>query len=78
MKAIFLTEIKKLEVHDAPITGSVAGGQVRVRVKKVGICGSDLHYFKHDRIGARTVSFPFILGMSRPESWKRLEKMSRM
>ena len=33
-----------------------------VSVKKTGICGSDLHYFKHGRIGAQTVSFPFILG----------------
>jgi len=62
MKALFLTETRKLQVHDVSMRERLASGNVRIRVKKVGICGSDLHYFKHGHIGAQTVSFPFILG----------------
>jgi L-iditol 2-dehydrogenase len=31
-------------------------------MEAVGICGSDLHYYAHGRIGSFVVEFPFILG----------------
>jgi L-idonate 5-dehydrogenase len=37
-------------------------GQVRVRVRNGGICGSDLHYFFHGRIGDFVIREPFIPG----------------
>jgi L-iditol 2-dehydrogenase len=35
---------------------------VLVRIKRVGICGSDIHYFTHGRIGDFVVRDPMILG----------------
>jgi L-iditol 2-dehydrogenase len=35
---------------------------VVVRVAAVGICGSDVHYFKHGRIGRYVVDRPLVLG----------------
>ena len=32
---------------------------VLLRVRAVGVCGSDIHYFKHGGIGNKKVSFPF-------------------
>src|SRR5260370_27853081 len=35
---------------------------VLVEVKAVGVCGSDVHYFEHGRIGSHIVLQPLILG----------------
>lgn len=37
-------------------------GQVLVRVEAVGVCGSDVHYFDHGRIGEYVADAPIILG----------------
>ena len=37
-------------------------GMVLLRVKRVGICGSDLHYFEDGNCGSFTPTRPFILG----------------
>jgi L-idonate 5-dehydrogenase len=37
-------------------------GMVLLRVRRAGICGSDLHYFEHGYCGAFVPSRPFILG----------------
>jgi L-iditol 2-dehydrogenase len=33
-----------------------------VRMRSVGVCGSDVHYFRHGRIGSFVVTAPLILG----------------
>lgn len=37
-------------------------GQVLVRVSFVGICGSDLHFYRHGRVGTEVVTAPLVLG----------------
>lgn len=37
-------------------------GMVLLRVRRAGICGSDMHYFEHGYCGAFVPSRPFILG----------------
>lgn len=37
-------------------------GQVGVRIRAGGICGSDLHYFQHGGFGAIRVKHPMVLG----------------
>lgn len=37
-------------------------GEVLVKIEYVGVCGSDLHYYKHGRIGPYVVEGKFILG----------------
>ena len=61
MRAAVLTAKERLEVEardDAPL----AAGEVRVRIANGGICGSDLHYFHHYRMGDFPVIGPFVLG----------------
>jgi len=36
--------------------------EVLLRVRRVGICGSDIHYYQHGRCGAFVPTRPFILG----------------
>jgi L-iditol 2-dehydrogenase len=40
----------------------VGPSDVLVEVKAVGVCGSDVHYYEHGRIGAYVVRQPLILG----------------
>lgn len=37
-------------------------GEVLVRVRSVGVCGSDIHYFEHGRIADFVVEAPLVLG----------------
>ncbi|MDR1036912.1 MAG: NAD(P)-dependent alcohol dehydrogenase [Deltaproteobacteria bacterium] len=61
MKTAVMTGIGKIgwEERDVPEPGQ---GEVLVKVERVGVCGSDLHYFTEGRIGPYKVEFPFVLG----------------
>jgi L-iditol 2-dehydrogenase len=37
-------------------------GEITVRLHAVGICGSDLHWYREGRIGRNYAAFPFVLG----------------
>jgi L-idonate 5-dehydrogenase len=49
----------RIEESEAPEPKS---GQVKVRIRAGGICGSDLHYFLHGGFGAIRLKEPMILG----------------
>ena len=49
----------RLEDRDVPEPGP---GEALVQLKAVGVCGSDVHYFRHGRIGSFIVKEPMILG----------------
>ncbi|MCT9619865.1 MULTISPECIES: NAD(P)-dependent alcohol dehydrogenase [unclassified Curtobacterium] len=50
-----------LTVEDRPVP-AVDPGDVLVRVAAVGVCGSDVHYYRHGRIGDFVVEEPLVLG----------------
>lgn len=56
---LFAPEDLRLVEHEL---GPLARGMVRVRFGAGGICGSDLHYFRHARTGDFVVNSPLILG----------------
>ncbi|MEU7229809.1 NAD(P)-dependent alcohol dehydrogenase [Streptomyces chrestomyceticus] len=61
MRAAVLHAPKDLRIEERPVP--VPGpGQVLVRVEAVGICGSDVHYYEHGRIGDFVVRAPMVLG----------------
>jgi L-iditol 2-dehydrogenase len=62
MKAVVLTGIKQFELNQVPDPKIVHGSDVLIRIKTVGVCGSDIHYFTSGRIGSQIVQFPFIVG----------------
>ena len=47
---------------DEQDTGEIGPGQVLVRVGMGGICGSDLHYFRHGGFGTIRIKEPMVLG----------------
>lgn len=62
MPAAVLHGAGDLRVEQVPLPPPPARGEVQVHISKVGICGSDVHYFEHGRIGDFVVEQPMILG----------------
>ena len=60
-RAAFMTDICKMEIREIPMP-EPKPGQVVVKLEYVGICGSDVHYYEHGRIGNYRVTDDFILG----------------
>jgi L-iditol 2-dehydrogenase len=61
MRAAVLYGIHDMRFEDR-LEPILAPGQVIVRIGAVGICGSDVHYFAHGRIGPYVVNSPLVLG----------------
>lgn len=61
MKAAKLHKAGDLRLEEMPSPGP-GPGEVLVRIKAVGVCGSDVHYFRDGRIGDTLVERPIILG----------------
>ncbi len=61
MEALVIHSPGDLRVEDYP-TPAVGPGQVRVRIRTGGICGSDLHYYQHGGFGAIRIQQPMVLG----------------
>jgi L-iditol 2-dehydrogenase len=62
MKAILLTSLRQMELADVPEPGIKKETDVLLKIERVGICGSDVHYYETGRIGEQIVEYPFIIG----------------
>lgn len=56
-----LAAARSLSIEDRPVPAP-GPGEVLVRVSAVGVCGSDVHYYRHGRIGDFVVEGPLVLG----------------
>jgi L-iditol 2-dehydrogenase len=61
MKASYLLKQGQIAVREVAIP-SLDSDEVLVRVAAVGVCGSDVHYYQHGKIGPYVVEAPLILG----------------
>ena len=61
MRASVLNGIGDLTVEERPVPAP-GSGEVLVRIGSVGVCGSDIHYYDHGRIGPYVVERPLVLG----------------
>src|SRR5256712_10660568 len=61
MTAAVLYAPHDLRIEQRPVP-SPSRGEVLVRILSVGVCGSDVHYYEHGRIGDFVVRSPLVLG----------------
>lgn len=61
MEALVIHSAGDLRVESVP-TAQLGPGDVRVRVRSGGICGSDLHYYQHGGFGVVRIKQPMVLG----------------
>jgi L-iditol 2-dehydrogenase len=62
VKAAFLTGIREIEIRDIPEPDGPGAADVLLKVDTVGVCGSDMHYYRTGRIGDQVVEFPWLIG----------------
>ena len=62
MRAAYLTAPGRFELRDVPDPELRGATDVRLRLSAVGVCGSDLHYYRTGRIGNQALSAPWIMG----------------
>lgn len=60
--ALVLERQNELALREIELPLSVGPGMVRIAIHTVGICGSDVHYYTHGRIGGFVVEEPMVLG----------------
>ena len=61
MKVSVLRGVGDVDVEQRPVPVPAAD-EVLVRIGSVGVCGSDIHYYEHGRIGPYVVDSPLVLG----------------
>lgn len=62
MKSYLLYGKKDVRYCDIPYPGNTTNEEVIVKIKAVGICGSDIHYYNDGKIGDFIPKAPFALG----------------
>lgn len=61
MRAAVLKGPRNIGLETLPVP-SLDSDEVLVQVAVVGVCGSDVHYYEHGKIGSYVVDHPLILG----------------
>lgn len=62
MKSMMLTGIRQMEMHEVPDPKIVNDTDVLIKMKVLGVCGSDVHYYVSGKIGSQVVKYPFTVG----------------
>ena len=62
MKAMVLTGIRQMEMIDILTPQIIRDNDVLIKMKVVGVCGSDVHYYTQGKIGNQVVQYPFPVG----------------
>ena len=62
MKAMMLTGIRQMEMREVPEPVIEGSKDVKIKMKVVGVCGSDIHYYTKGKIGSQVVNYPFTVG----------------
>jgi len=62
MRALVLEKQHELALRDIDLPLDTGPGMVRIAIHTVGVCGSDVHYYTHGRIGPFVVRAPMVLG----------------
>jgi D-xylulose reductase len=61
-RALVLERQHELKLRDIEIPQEVGPSEVKIKIHTVGVCGSDVHYYTHGRIGPFIVNEPMVLG----------------
>ncbi|MCX7049339.1 MAG: alcohol dehydrogenase catalytic domain-containing protein [Candidatus Sumerlaeota bacterium] len=62
MKKMVLMGIRQMEMRRAPEPKIERDTDVLIQMKRVGVCGSDVHYYTTGRIGSQVAHYPFAVG----------------
>lgn len=61
-RALVLEKVRELSLREIELPTQVGPDDVKIKIDTVGVCGSDVHYYTHGRIGHFVVEAPMVLG----------------
>lgn len=62
MRVAYFTGRRDIEIRDEPEPRLTRADDVLLRIDRVGVCGSDVHYYTQGRIGDQIVRYPATIG----------------
>lgn len=62
MRVAYFTSLRNLEVRDEPRPELTEPTDVLLRIERLGVCGSDVHYYTEGGIGDQRLDYPATLG----------------
>ncbi|HQZ12653.1 MAG TPA: NAD(P)-dependent alcohol dehydrogenase [Devosia sp.] len=62
VRALVLEKQHELKLREIDLPMDVGPGMVKIKLHTVGVCGSDVHYYTHGKIGPFVVNAPMVLG----------------
>jgi len=62
MKTMVLSGIRQMEMIERPMPELINDTDVLIKMKVMGVCGSDIHYYTTGKIGSQVVEYPFAVG----------------
>ncbi len=62
MKKVVLTGIRQMELIKDIEPHILNKNEVKIAMKSIGVCGSDIHYYSEGKIGSQIVKYPFPVG----------------
>ncbi len=62
MRVAYLTGIREVDIQEGPEPTIQSPDDVLLDIDTVGVCGSDMHYYRTGRIGDQVVKFPYPVG----------------
>ncbi len=66
-RVALLERRNELALRDNELPLRLGHGDLKVAIHTVGVCGSDVHYYTHGRIGPYVLYSPMYWVMRRPE-----------
>ncbi len=61
MRALVQEKQHELKLRDIDLPMDVGPAMVKIKIDTVGVCGSDVHYYTHGKIGPFVVQAPMVL-----------------
>ena len=62
MRQVVLTGIRQMELLESSVPELKDGNEVKIKLKSIGVCGSDIHYYSEGKIGSQVVQYPYPVG----------------
>jgi L-iditol 2-dehydrogenase len=62
MKSMQLTGIRQMQMMEVETPKIINATDVLIKMKTLGVCGSDIHYYVSGKIGSQVVKYPFPVG----------------
>jgi len=62
MRVAYFTALREIEIREEPQPSIEKPDDVLLQINRVGVCGSDVHYYAHGCIGDQLVEYPATLG----------------